>query len=103
MGRYVIRFSCGHEDTIELFGKRTDIDHKISCLEKNGLCPACCRESREMAMTDFERMHRFPVLTGSEKFFHTEMKAAVYIEMEQYGFSRMLRKMIGKQYKKEHP
>ena len=67
MGRYAIRFSCGHEDTIELFGKRTDIDHKISCLERNGLCPACYRESREMAMTDFERMHGFPILTGSEK------------------------------------
>lgn len=98
-------------------------------------------------MTDFEHMHRLPVLTGSkkqiiwgrnirkdgfeqmdewlrdmeeglhgeenellsyakdftEKFFHREMKAAVYIEIEQYGFSRMLRKTIGKQYKKEHP
>ena len=45
--KYDVRFSCGHESKIELFGKTTDRERKISYFEKYGLCPCCYKEQME--------------------------------------------------------
>lgn len=46
MAKYDIKYSCGHEDVIELFGKSVDRYKKIEYLEK-GLCKSCYRKKME--------------------------------------------------------
>lgn len=47
MARYTVKFSCGHEGTIELFGKDVDRKRKIAYFEENGLCPECYAAAKE--------------------------------------------------------
>lgn len=49
MAKYDVTFSCGHTETIQLFGKETDRQRKISWYEKHGLCPECHRKQQEEA------------------------------------------------------
>lgn len=46
MAKYDIRMSCGHEDTVELFGKTADRNRKIAWYEREGLCKACYQKQR---------------------------------------------------------
>lgn len=48
MAHYNVKFSCGHEERIELFGKMTERDNKIKYYERYGVCPCCYREQKEM-------------------------------------------------------
>lgn len=47
MAQYEVKFSCGHTGIIQLFGKETDRQRKISWYEKHGLCPECYRKQQE--------------------------------------------------------
>lgn len=42
--KYTITYSCGHEGTIELFGKGSERQRKIDYMERCGLCPECYKE-----------------------------------------------------------
>lgn len=45
--KYEIMMSCGHEDTVELFGKERERDRKIEYLKIHGLCKECYRKKKE--------------------------------------------------------
>ena len=60
-----VNFSCGHSDTIELFGKVSERMSRIEWLEKEGLCPECYEklcaeqaEKREAAMSETHDIRR---------------------------------------------
>lgn len=53
MAKYTIKMSCGHTDTVELFGKHKDRERTIEYLEKQGLCKACYKKERQ-AQTEKE-------------------------------------------------
>ena len=42
--KYDVTYSCGHTDTVELFGKTEDRDRKLHWMETEGMCPDCYRE-----------------------------------------------------------
>lgn len=44
MAKYSITYSCGHEGTVELFGKVAEREKKIDYFEKNGLCRECYKK-----------------------------------------------------------
>lgn len=44
--KYMIRFSCGHEEEKELFGKTSERERKIDYFEKYGICTKCWREQK---------------------------------------------------------
>lgn len=44
MAKYTIIMSCGHEDTVELFGKSSDRERKIEYFRSNGLCKECYKK-----------------------------------------------------------
>lgn len=46
--KYTVNFSCGHTETVELFGKTSDRERKIAYFEKYGVCSHCYREMKEM-------------------------------------------------------
>ena len=45
--KYEIMMSCGHEDTVELFGKEKERDRKIEYLKIHGLCKECYRKKKK--------------------------------------------------------
>lgn len=49
MAKYTVTFSCGHEGTVELFGKTAEREKKIDYFEKNGLCHECYKKKMEEA------------------------------------------------------
>lgn len=46
MGKYDVKYSCGHSGVVELFGKMSDRESKIKWLE-SGICPDCYRKEQE--------------------------------------------------------
>lgn len=56
MAKYDVTFSCGHEQTVELFGKYADRERKIKFYKEEGLCTECYKnrkreEEAEMPLT----------------------------------------------------
>lgn len=47
MAKYTVKMSCGHEDTVELFGKNTERKRRISYYEIYGLCKECYKKEME--------------------------------------------------------
>lgn len=74
MAKYAVKMSCGHEETIELFGKTADRDRKIAWLQEHGTCSACYKarlDAEKIAATKAAAEKavedNLPELTGSEK------------------------------------
>lgn len=42
-----ITYACGHEGTVQLYGKSADRDRKKAWLEQHALCPDCQKKQRE--------------------------------------------------------
>ncbi len=45
--KYTIMMSCGHEDTVVLFGKEKERDRKIEYFKYHGLCKECYKKKME--------------------------------------------------------
>lgn len=46
--KYDVTFSCGHTQTVQLFGKSADRARKIDFFEKRGVCSNCFKEQKEI-------------------------------------------------------
>ena len=76
MAKYYVKYSCGHEGEIQLFGRQEDRYRKISWLEAEGICPECYKrhqeeqraaEHAESLKTIAECGYNLPALEGSTK------------------------------------
>lgn len=74
VAKYDITYSCGHKDTVTLFGPTAERDRKIEWMESKGLCPECYKvhisEQREKASKEAAAQAKdlgLPLLTGSVK------------------------------------
>ena len=47
MAKYTITMSCGHTDTVELFGKDKDRERKIEYFKEHGLCKECYKKEMQ--------------------------------------------------------
>lgn len=45
--KYTVKFACGHEAEIELFGKTSERERKIAFYEQDGKCPECYKARKE--------------------------------------------------------
>lgn len=50
--KYTVNFSCGHTETVTLFGKVSERESKISYYETKGVCSACYRAERAARIAD---------------------------------------------------
>lgn len=64
--KYEVKMSCGHTETIQLFGKCADRERKIEWLERCGLCEECKKEQVAKEIKKAEEAG-LPELEGSEK------------------------------------
>ncbi len=81
MAQYTVTYSCGHSDTVQLYGPTKDRERKIAWFEKSGRCASCYRalkaaerveqekanEAENIASADANLVAGLPALTGSEK------------------------------------
>ena len=74
MAKYTIKFSCGHTEERQLFGKHSDRERKIQYFEESGLCTECWKaeqglqQKRENAEAAEENAKKgMAKLEGSEK------------------------------------
>lgn len=70
--KYDVKFSCGHTETIELFGKTKDREDRIKYFEERGVCSECyrerCKAENAKAAAAIVREYSLPEITGvSEK------------------------------------
>ena len=76
--KYTVKFSCGHEAEIVLFGKVSEREKKIAYYEKYGVCPSCYAEQKEMEKSigceEIEMHYR----EYKEKYANCKTKAGSY-------------------------
>lgn len=76
--KYDVRFSCGHTETVELFGKNADRQRKIAWFEESGLCSKCYAEKNASEMA--EAFYAVEMFYGDykEKFSDCKTKPGSY-------------------------
>lgn len=62
-----ITYSCGHQGTINVFGKSEERERKIKYFEEYGLCPDCYKAEKQGEERSFAERYELPELQGSEK------------------------------------
>ena len=62
-----IKYSCGHEGILEVFGKAEERERKIKYFEEFGLCPSCYKAEKSSEEKEVAEKHKLPGLKGSEK------------------------------------
>lgn len=72
MAKYTVKFSCGHEETIQLYGTMKSRDERIAYMEKHGKCEACKKAEYEAKRAEAHakaeaEASKYPTLEGSEK------------------------------------
>lgn len=75
MAKYNVTYSCGHEQTVQLYGKTAERERKIEWYESSGLCSECYaekkeRDRREQAIRDADANQGTgfaPLTEGTEK------------------------------------
>lgn len=83
-----ITYSCGHEGTIEVFGKAEERERKIKYFEECGLCPNCYKAEKQTEEKTFAEGHELPELKGSGK---------------QISWANKIRKELIEKFEKEKP
>lgn len=63
MAKYDVTYTCGHTETVELFGKTSERERKIAWMEQNCVCPSCYKEKQQAEAETFD----LPELTGTPK------------------------------------
>lgn len=63
MAKYDVTYTCGHTETVELFGKTSERERKIEWMEGNCLCPSCYKEKQQEEAKAFD----LPALTGTPR------------------------------------
>lgn len=74
MAKYQVTFTCGHTETIQLFGKTSERERWIEWAEQNKVCPECYekqkKEARQVATWAAAKEadeNGLPTLSGSDK------------------------------------
>lgn len=88
--KYNIKFSCGHEGVIELYGKQEERERKIYLAERYGYCPECearKREEENKKNSELAKAIGLPELKGSEKqIAWAETIRMKFVEANKYLF-----------------
>ena len=74
MAKYNVKFSCGHEETIDLFGPVKERESKIAYFEKRGLCRECYEKEQNKNCNEVE----MPYSEYKNKYANCKTKANSY-------------------------
>lgn len=70
MAKYEVTYSCGHTDTVQIYGKNEERERELKWME-NSLCPECYkkwkREDNKQKVQEILGDIELPLLTGTDK------------------------------------
>jgi hypothetical protein len=94
MAKYTVNFSCGHTQVVELFGKNTERERKISYFERSGTCSDCYRaqqDTKRQAELSVYNSANLPALTGTPKQIDwaNKIRCEKYQMFANRGFERI--------------
>lgn len=84
--KYGVTFSCGHTETVVLFGPTKDRESKIAWYEKSGVCTNCYRaklnEKKSAGCTEIEMPYRdyknkFPECATKTGSYNADKKSII--------------------------
>lgn len=67
MAKYTLKFSCGHCEEKQLYGKESERGRYMAWAAERGTCTACLKADHAAAVDAIENEHSLPTLEGSEK------------------------------------
>lgn len=67
MAKYSVTFSCGHEETVELYGKTADRERKIEWMENYAVCSECYQRHKKEQEEARKAKRNLPDLDGTPK------------------------------------
>lgn len=68
MARYIVKFACGHEEIIKLYGSHAERERKIAYYQEHGKCSECYKaEKKAEKETETSKIEDMPELQGTEK------------------------------------
>ncbi|GHE51153.1 hypothetical protein GCM10019059_07970 [Camelimonas fluminis] len=78
MAKYTAKFSCGHTETVELYGPEKDRSRKLAWMADK-VCDACYKAAKAV-----EAAGELPALEGSEKqvAWATEIRATIIADLK---------------------
>ena len=76
--KYDVKFSCGHEEVVELFGKTADREKKIDYFQKFGICSCCYKEQKEIEKSIGCQEVEMPYREYKTKYSACKTKAGSY-------------------------
>jgi hypothetical protein len=83
MAKYNVTFSCGHTEVVDLVGKNTERERKISYFERSGICSTCYRaqqDAKRAAEIASYNSVNLPALVGTPR----QVEWANKIRFEKY-------------------
>ena len=83
MGKYYVKFSCGHSDTVELLGKSKERQRKIKYFEEHGVCKECYTKQKEIEKTIGRREVKMSYKIYKEKYADCPIKSGSYDGFEK--------------------
>lgn len=60
--KYSITYACGHEGTVDIWGKGSERERKINFFERCGLCPECYKAQMQKKAAEQPLVYNFSVL-----------------------------------------
>src|SRR5690554_156523 len=106
MAKYDVTYSCGHSDTIQLYGKTRDREWRLA-REQEKLCPECWKKYREeerakenAKAAEANKAAGLPTLEGTEKqiAWAETIRKSMIDHVAEYYISQ-----IADETKAEHP
>lgn len=68
MAKYTVKFACGHEEVINLYGSQAERERKIAYYQELGKCSECYKaEKKAEKETEASKIEDMPELQGTEK------------------------------------
>ena len=68
MAKYTVKFACGHEEVINLYGSHAERERKIAYYQQHGKCSECYKaEKKAEKETEASKIEDMPELQGTEK------------------------------------
>ena len=70
MAKYTVNYKCGHEGTVQLFGKTSERERKLEWMSQTMLCSDCYKaeQERQNVQAGMDNICAgMPMLSGSEK------------------------------------
>lgn len=103
MAKYKVKFSCGHESEVVLYGKTSIRERKLKFFEREGLCGNCYKEKeKERIQKETEYQKELSKLMGLPELEGTPKQVDWAITIRGKMISNIVHEMIKYEHETEY-